>query len=423
MTKFKKNSLLEYIPDKFDTEFEVQKERIYDYNDKKILDGLIIYLCQREIRAFDNWALQFAKQKSEKLNLPLKIVHPKITYDSSKKQEFIDNQIMKAKNNFFDLNLNFEIINYAELPNYLKNKEISFLIKDFNPIEDANFFENLDLKIFEIDSHNIIPARFVSDKQEYNAATLRKKIYYKIYPFLTEFPNNQYQNTEAYLTLRNFINNKLSLYSEFKNDPSKNVVSGLSKYLNLGFISSQRAAIEVLKSDVSDENKEAFLEELIIRKELADNFCHYAKNFKTLDGIPSWAKNTLNFHKYDLRPYLYDLNVLEQAKTHDKLWNASQNQLIKQGVINGYLRMYWCKKILEWSKNPQTALNNAIYLNDKYAFDAPSPNGYTGILWAIGGLHDRAFKDFFITGKIRRMTFNSVSKKFNSELYINKFTT
>ena len=421
MTRIKKKSLLEYVPHNFDIEFDVKKERIYDYNDKQILEGSITYLCQREIRALDNWALQFARQKSKELNLPLKIIHPKITYDFPQKQKFIDAQILKAEKNFSDLNLYFEIIDYSELPNYFKNNKISFLIKDFNPVENSYLFKNQDFKIYEIDGHNIVPARFASDKQEYNAAAFRRKIYYKIYPFLTEFNNAQCQNTEAYLALKDFIETKLPFYSQFKNDPSKNVVSGLSKYLNLGFISSQRVAIEVLKSDTSSENKEAFLEELIIRKELADNFCYYCKNFKTFDCIPNWAKNTLDSHKYDLRPYLYDLKLLEQAKTHDKLWNAAQNQLVRQGVIHGYLRMYWCKKILEWSKNPRTALKNAIYLNDKYAYDAPSANGYVGILWAIGGLHDRAFKDFFITGKIRRMTYNSVSKKFDSDIYLNEF--
>ena len=191
--------------------------------------------------------------------------------------------------------------------------------------------------------------------------------------------------------------------------------------MNLGFISSQRVALEIIKSNTAQENKESFLEELVIRKELSDNFCLYTENFKNFSGIPTWAKTSLNNHKFDLRTYTYSLKEFEEAKTHDKLWNAAQNQLLKEGSIHAYLRMYWAKKILEWTNSPSNALNTAIYLNDKYAYDSPSSNGYTGILWAIGGLHDRAFINYPITGKIRRMTYDSMKKKYNLTEYIKKY--
>ncbi|MBQ3819428.1 deoxyribodipyrimidine photolyase, partial [bacterium] len=152
-------------------------------------------------------------------------------------------------------------------------------------------------------------------------------------------------------------------------------------------------------------------------KELADNFCLYAKNFKDFSGIADWAKISLQYHKQDIRPYIYSRQEFENAQTHDKLWNAAQNQLIYNGTIHGYLRMYWAKKIMEWTDSPEEALNTAIYLNDKYASDAPSANGYAGILWAIGGLHDRAFIDYPITGKIRRMTAYSITRKYNLSDY------
>lgn len=164
------------------------------------------------------------------------------------------------------------------------------LILDFNPILKRNYLKNADFKIYEVDGHNIIPARFISDKQEYSAVTMRRKIYYNILPFLTEFDNLTTEKVEADYVLEDFIKDKLSYYAEYKNDISKNVLSGLSKYLNLGFISSQRIALEVIRSEVDDINKETFLEELIIRKELADNFCLYAKNFKDFSGVPYGQK-------------------------------------------------------------------------------------------------------------------------------------
>ena len=423
MPRIVRNTLLNYIPTDFAIEQTINPARIFELNNepKPIRNGEIIYLCEREIRVKDNFALQFALQKSEELNLPLKIIHPKINYDYQQKQEFIDNQIEQAKTQFRNIGLDFEIIEKtpAEI---IKDMNPAILIIDFNPILKRDYLKNADFKIFEIDGHNIVPTRFISDKQEYSASTIRRKIYYNIYTFLTEFKNLISEKIEADYVLEVFINNKLQYYSENKNNPSLKVTSGLSKYLNLGFIASQRVALEILKSGVSDINKETFLEELIIRKELADNFCLYSKSFKDFSDIPNWAKISLDNHKYDIRPYIYSLEMLEKANTHDKLWNATQTQLIKEGIIHGYLRMYWAKKILEWMLTPEDALKTAIYLNDKYAYDAPSANGYVGILWAIGGLHDRAFADYPVTGKIRRMTSDSIKRKYFLANYIDKYT-
>ena len=420
MPKIIKNTLFQYLPDYFEIEKEVNRHRIFEINNNPLLKGTIIYICERALRINDNFALQFAIQKSKELNYPLKILHPKINYECLPKQKFIDEQINITKENYKKSELDFEIYE-GDLKDYIKTVGPACLIIDFNPILNRNWLKNMPFKVYEIDSHNIIPARFISNHREYNAATLRRKIYYNIYPFITESEDKTFYRTQADMVLESFIKNKLPYYAEFKNDPVKNVTSGLSKYINLGFISSQRIALEIIKSDVSAQNKEAFLEELIIRKELADNFCLYCKNFKDYSCIPDWAKKSLREHWTDIRPYIYNLEEFEKAKTHDELWNATQKQLIKEGTIHGYLRMYWAKKIIEWSENPDIALKTAVYLNNKYAFDSPSPSGYVNILWSMAGLHDRAFGDFFITGKIRRMSFNSIKKKFDIQKYINLY--
>lgn len=421
MGKFIKNTILNYITANFEPEINIKPERISDFNSKSVKYGNIVYLCEREIRAKDNFALKFAQQKSKELNLPLKIIHPKINFEYQPKNNFIERQIFQAQKQFENMGYDFEIS--EKFPSeIISDYDIALLITDFNPILNRKYLKNADFKIFEIDGHNIIPAKFVSDRQEYNAATMRRKIYGNIFNFLTESDNQTNFKTEADKVLEDFIKNRLQNYAELKNNPSENVTSGLSKYLNLGFISAQRAVLEVIKSDVSDENKEVFLEELIIRKELADNFCRYCSHFKDFSGIPLWARNSLEFHKNDIRAYLYSAEEFENCKTHDKLWNMTQRQLKTEGVIHGYLRMYWAKKIAEWTKSPDEALKIAIYLNDKYAFDSPSPNGYTGILWAIGGLHDRAFADYPVTGKIRRMTYSSIIRKFDLTGYFENNT-
>ena len=407
MPKIIKNTLLNYIPTDFKIEKNINPTRIFEFNNKPIKNGKIIYMCEREVRAKDNFALQFAIKKSKELNLPLKIIHPKISYEYKLKQLFIDNQIAQVERQFTQIGLDFEVIEKTP-EEIIKDLNPALLILDFNPILKRDYLKNAYFKIYEVDGHNIIPARFVSDKQEYSAAIMRRKIYYNIYPFLTEFNNLTTKKVEVDYVLENFIKNKLPYYAEYKNDISKNVLSGLSKYLNLGFISSQRVALEVIKSGVNDINKEVFLEELVVRKELADNFCLHANSFKDFSGVPNWAKMSLENHKLDIRPYIYSTEELENAKTYDKLWNATQIQLIREGTIHGYLRMYWAKKISEWTSSPKEGLKTAIYLNDKYAYDSPSANGYIGILWAIAGLHDRALVDYPVTGKIRRMTYDSL---------------
>ena len=423
MPRIIRNTLLNYTPDKFEIENKVKRERIFEFNKGSVQKGSVIYLIEREIRLRDNFALQFALEQSKKYHLPLKIIHGKINREVKNKQDFILRQIENTQKNFKDNGLDFVIFSgdKQELFEYLKNKT-AILIIDFDPIKNRKYLKSAPFKIYEIDGHNIIPARFLSDKQEYGASTIRRKIYLNIYLFLNEYKNIFSAKTEAEFALRDFIENKLDFYAQYKNDPTKNATSTLSKYLNLGFISSQRVALEVIKSNTKRENKEAYLEELITRKELADNFCLYCKNFKSLNCASKWAKETLEKHKYDLRQYVYSKEEFENSKTHDPLWNAAQIQLREEGTIDGYLRMYWAKQILKWSISPNEALKIAIYLNDKYAYDAPSANGYLGILWSIFGISDRAFIEKDVIGKIRDMTYNGAKAKFNIEEYIKKFT-
>jgi deoxyribodipyrimidine photo-lyase len=253
---------------------------------------------------------------------------------------------------------------------------------------------------------------------------------------------------KALTALDIFLNTKLINYSELRNIPSENYQSNLSAYLHFGQISSLRIVLELKKflkeksfgeiTFSKDRNKaskkyieknlttkqkvlisaEAFVEELIVRKELSDNFCFYNTNYDNFNGLKDWAKKTLNEHKKDLRKEIYSLEELEFAKTYDEAWNASQKQLLKTGKIHGYMRMYWAKKILEWSEAPEQAIENAIYLNDKYSLDGYDPNGYVGTLWSIGGIHDRAWFEREIFGKVRYMNAAGLKRKFDIEKYI-----
>jgi len=228
--------------------------------------------------------------------------------------------------------------------------------------------------------------------------------------------------SEAIKSLKNFLKNKFDKYNELRNDPTKNAQSNLSAYLHFGQISAQRVALNTQKITGNQESEKVFLEELIVRRELSDNFCYYNKNYDSFEGFHDWAKTSLNEHRKDEREYLYNLEQFEKANTHEDLWNAAQLQMVKTGKMHGYMRMYWAKKILEWSKSPDDALKIAIYLNDKYELDGRDPNGYTGIAWSIGGIHDRPWFERPVYGKIRYMNRNGAEKKFDIKSYINKYS-
>jgi deoxyribodipyrimidine photo-lyase len=190
--------------------------------------------------------------------------------------------------------------------------------------------------------------------------------------------------------------------------------------LHFGQIGAQRIAAEVLRWDGDLESRETFLEQLIVRRELSDNFCFYNVRYDSLEGCPDWALRTLEDHLSDPREHLYDLDRFEAAATHDELWNAAQIELTFTGTMPGYLRMYWAKKILEWTEHPAEAHRIALLLNDRYQLDGRDPNGYVGVAWSIGGVHDRPWTERPVFGKIRYMNASGCRRKFDVTRYVTR---
>jgi deoxyribodipyrimidine photo-lyase len=229
-----------------------------------------------------------------------------------------------------------------------------------------------------------------------------------------------------------FMQERLIGYAERRNHPEFDSTSKLSAYLHFGQISVQHCAWEIeqyvstitgsAKVDI-DGGRAAFLEELIVRRELASNFARHNPHYDTLAGCPAWAQETLHKHSGDPREWLYSRDALEQARTHDELWNACQREMIISGRMHGYMRMYWAKKILEWTASPEEAFANAVYLNDKYELDGRDANGYTGIAWAIGGKHDRPWgPERPIFGLVRYMALSGMKRKMDTRAYIYKWS-
>ncbi|MEX1011592.1 MAG: deoxyribodipyrimidine photo-lyase [Balneolaceae bacterium] len=441
---------------------EVDERRIYKVNSKPVRPGPILYWMSRDQRVADNWSLLYAQQLARAVGRELIVAFchsPGSSPISLRQLDFMIQGLKSSEKTLHDLHIPFQLLPgepESELPALAHELEAGAVIADFNPLRKTQdllhrIAERAPYALQEVDSHNIVPCRHVSGKQEYAAYTLRPKIEKLLPEFLTDFPGIEKQESEkpsvqsdwetftvsfladrsvqpvenvrpgeraAASVLKEFLEKGLASYAADRNNPVKNAQSGLSPYLHFGQISAQRIALEVHKHAGHSESREAFLEELIVRKELSDNFCLHNREYDTVDGFPDWAKKTQREHKDDPREYLYTLEQFDEAETHDALWNAAQSEMVNRGKMHGYMRMYWAKKILEWTRTPSEAMAIAIYLNDKYELDGCDPNGYAGIAWSIGGVHDRAWFERPLFGKIRYLNANGCRSKFNTKRYI-----
>lgn len=426
-------------------------------------EGPIVYWLARDQRVNDNWALLWAQQEAIARQKGLLVVFclaSNYFETRSRQYGFMLKGLAEIQEKLHELNIHFIILEGAPelvLQGFLREIEAHLLVCDFDPLRrkrqwNEQLINQVEFPIYEVDAHNIIPAWAVSDKKEYGAYTIRPKIKRLLDDYLTDFPtikhhpfhwknkstlphsscllesvshsssNNDQQleagESNAQRAADSFINTGLADYSENRNNPCLNGQSGLSPYLHFGHLSAQRLAYTVSKNKLPSETKEAFLEELIVRRELSDNFCLYEPLYDTFAGFPDWARKTHDLHRGDKREYVYSLDELESGKTHEQLWNACQLDLVQSSKLHGFLRMYWAKKILEWTPAPEIAVNYAITLNDRYSLDGHDPNGYAGVAWSIGGVHDRAWGERPVFGKVRYMNEAGCRRKFDVNGYI-----
>lgn len=428
--------------------------------------GPVVYWMSRDQRANDNWALLFAQNMALERRSPLCVVFclvPEFLGATIRHYGFMIRGLQELEKSLGEKNISFHLLQGKpedQIPLFIAKHVISILVTDFDPLRIKRVWKEevsgrIEIPFYEVDAHNTIPCWIASAKEEFAARTFRLKVSRILPEFLEEFPrlkrypyswrlrtkkiswesllkNMSIDRTvpevgwiqpgekAAKRMLQAFIMKKIHSYPSKRNDPAVDGQSDLSPYLHFGQISAQRIALEVLKSGAVHASREAFLEELIVRRELSDNFCSYNEHYDSFQGFPDWARRTLDAHRKDKRQFLYTVQQFEHAKTHDPLWNAAQREMVSSGKMHGYMRMYWAKKILEWTKTPEEAVKIAIYLNDRYELDGRDPNGYTGIVWSIGGVHDRAWNERPVFGKIRFMSYNGCRSKFDVEDYIEK---
>jgi len=440
----------------------VDERRVRRLNEIDYFGGTVIYWMQRDQRVHDNWALLYAKNLAESRRASLCVVfcltdEPKAA--SGKYFRFMLEGLCEVDSELYELGIPFFLLSgdpAESIPKFVSNTNGKAVVADFSPLKYHQKWcdklaSKLRVSLSQVDAHNVVPVWQTSHKEEYAARTIRPKINKQLDFFLTDFPElgrQKFQwggavasidwervlskyphiNHDFYKpgysagmkVLDDFKLQRMGCYKDFRNKPDKECQSGLSPYMNFGQISPQRVAFDIDGADRDDDVIEEFLEEQIVRRELTDNYCFYNDNYDSIEGADEWALKTLDEHRDDERDYIYSYEEFEGAKTHDHLWNAAQRELLVSGGMHGYMRMYWAKKILEWSVSPEDAFDTAIGLNDKHAIDGCDPNGFVGVAWAVCGVHDRAWRERPVFGKIRYMNYNGCKSKFKIDEYIKR---
>ncbi len=445
----------------------VDSRRVREKNNKPALPGPVVYWMQRDQRVQDNWALLYAAEEARKYQVPLLVVFnlvPRFGDTTLRHYDFMFRGLSEVEDELRALDIPFYLLQgkpEVTLSDFVAKHQVGQVVCDFNPLRFTDDWRvrvgaTITVRLCEVDAHNIIPAWIASPKLEFAAYTLRPKIHRLLPEFLTKFRMLEKQTVPATLSsqidweglinevvtdrtvaivdwlvpgsiaakknLGIFCAERLDAYAEKRNDPTLNFLSHLSPYLHFGQLSAQRVALTVSGAVASKPSRDAYLEELIVRRELADNFCFYNSDYDTVPGAHAWAQKTISEHADDKREYVYTALEFEQAQTHDELWNAAQREMVTTGKMHGFMRMYWAKKILEWTPDAQTAITSALYLNDKYSLDGSDPNGVTGVMWSICGVHDRAWNERPVFGKIRYMNYNGCKRKFDIAAYMEKFS-
>lgn len=432
--------------------------------------GPVCYWMHRDHRIRDNRGLFRAAKIAHEQGVPLFVVYclvPRFSDETIRQVGFLLRGLAEVEATLarvFQGSVPFVLLRgepHEELTRFVREQNVSAVVTDFDPLrskrQQVDFVSRaVSCPVQVIDSRNLVPCLTVSEKREYAARTLRPKIHRMMDAFLHEdlsalprpvtagvsvsavdwdavyetvvvdrsVPEVSWLNpgeSGARATLQSFIAERLPLYDK-RNDPTVEALSHLSPYLHFGMISSREAVSAVMpQQHVPQELRESFVEEIIVRRELADNFCWHTHDYDKVTCFPEWAQKTLDAHRCDVREYVYSPEQFEGAQTHDPLWNAAQTELVSTGKMHGYMRMYWGKKILEWTASPEDAMQIAVHLNDRYALDGRESNGYAGIAWSIGGVHDRPWKERSVFGSIRYMNYAGAKRKFDVVAYCAKY--
>ncbi len=441
------------------------KARIHLANNKDLARGrYVLYWMQASQRASGNAALEYALERANDLHLPLLVAFA----------------LMPAYPEASGRHYAFMLQGLCETAGQLKQRGIGFCLRIGKPVEtltelagqaamlvcDRGYLRHqklwrrklarkVDCLVVEVEADVVVPVAVASDKREYAARTIRPRIHKHLAAFLRrrqsldagvdavglDIPSEPADDWSALLEklspteqpdvspfytgglkeargrLGAFVRHKLPDYDQLRSDPSLDIQSHLSAYLHFGQISPIEVALAVADSQARQANREAFLEELIVRRELAINYVHYTRDYDSYKALPAWARSTLAKHKTDRRREHYTAEQIESACTDDPYFNAAAKEMVLTGKMHNYMRMYWGKKILEWTKAPRFAHRLALKLNNRYFLDGRDPLSYANVGW-IFGLHDRPWQERDIFGQVRYMNAAGLERKFDIGRYV-----
>lgn len=424
----------------------------------------VLYWMQSSHRAMDNPALAYAIERADALHLPVVAYFgftPAYPEANLRHLAFMAEGLDAAARALETLGILLVIRAEDPADGVLSlAKNAALLVADRGYLRpERSWYERVagrcPCPFIQVEGNVVVPVRAASEKEEYAAATIRRKIAGQLDRFLVpapvtaparsslsldllarmgeptgsllagpgidrsiaQSPEFRGGTDEALRRFDRFLATGLDRFAENRNDPGTGIASGMSPYLHFGQVSPVTLALRA--QEHGGPGVPAFMEELIVRRELAVNFVTYNNRYDSYACLPAWAGRTLAAHAGDPREYLYTRDELERAATHDPYWNAAQKEMARTGKMQGYMRMYWGKKILEWSAAPSEAYATALYLNNKYEIDGRDPNGYAGVAWCFGK-HDRPWKERPVFGMVRYMNAAGLERKFAMDAYREK---
>jgi deoxyribodipyrimidine photo-lyase len=447
---------------------KIQRERVLNLNEADVREGdYVLYWMQSSQRAEQNHALEYAVQRANHLDQRLLVVFG------------LTDDYPEANLRHYT----FMLEGLKDVQEALEKRGIKMVVREGTPEEvalDAGKDASLVVTdrgylrpqkqwrekvageagclMTQVESDVVVPVELASDKQEHAARTLRPGIEEYLDDFLVGLTPTKVSKqslnmkaegldlsdiekaldgmeldrsvgalshlyrggtSEAKKVFRRFLKDSFEAYTEHRNQPQTDDVSHMSKYLHFGQISPIWLALEARNASTKKDNIEAFVEELVVRRELSMNFVFYTPDYDSYANLPDWAKKTLEEHKNDGRKHTYTRKQLESAETHDEYWNAAMNEMVHTGYMHNYMRMYWGKKILEWSNTPEHAYRTTLYLNNKYFLDGRDPNSFANVAWVFGQ-HDRGWTEREVYGKVRYMSAGGLERKAKPEQYVEK---
>ncbi|WP_300667587.1 deoxyribodipyrimidine photo-lyase [Desulfoluna sp.] len=445
----------------------IDESRLHRLNETQPVPGrYVLYLMQQSQRTRFNHALEYAVRQANTLGLPLLVgfglmeAYPEATY---RHYHFMMEGLVEVMKRLDERGIGFCILNGTPVDAAIKlGEEAAFLVCDRGYLRHQRMWrkemaKRIPCPVMEVESDAVIPVEVASIKREYAARTLRPKIERLLDRYLiglvptpienpcpsTLLPSDRINplkslpgsfhvdrdvgaterfkggEKEALRRLHLFVDEGLPRYATHRNRPEENAISEISPYLHFGQLSPIEAALAVSHNDAGHSDSVAvFIEELIVRRELAVNYAWYEPDYDTFEATaPAWAIETLAAR--GIKKDLYTREQLTACATHDPYWNAAMAEMVHTGFMHNYMRMYWGKKILEWHRDAKEAYQTALYLNNRYFLDGRDPNSYAGVGW-IFGLHDRAWPNQPGFGKVRSMMASGLKRKCNIEGYVER---